>query len=89
MKLSKARTCVRLAILLTLVLITMTGCKGTAAPDETGTPSTPDVTVSNEPRAWMALDSTKLQQGDMARATEMCESLMRDSYAAEEEVCYR
>jgi hypothetical protein len=31
---------------------------------------------------WTALDSTRLQQGDMDKATEMCESLMRDSYAA-------
>jgi len=30
----------------------------------------------------MALDSIKLQQGDVDKATEMCESLMRDSYAA-------
>jgi hypothetical protein len=33
----------------------------------------------------MALDSIKLQQGDMDKATEMCESLMRDSYAAKKD----
>jgi hypothetical protein len=33
----------------------------------------------------MALDNTKLQQGDMDKATEMCESLMRDSYAAKKD----
>ena len=82
MRLSRARRYARSAILLALIAVMCVGCKGSAGPDETGTPSSPDVIVSNEPRAWMTLDSTRLQQGDMDRAMEMCESLMRDSYAA-------
>lgn len=78
----KKRRVVALCLLITLVVAMCAGCKGTAAPNETGTPSTPDGPVSTEPRAWMALNNTKLQQGDMDKATEMCESLMRDSYAA-------
>jgi hypothetical protein len=82
MRLSRATRHMHSVILLALIVVICVGCKGSAGPDETGTPSTPDVIVSNEPRAWMALDSTRLQQGDMDKATEMCESLMRDSYAA-------
>ena len=85
MRLLRARGCARSAILLTLIAVMCVGCKGSTGPDETGTPSspgTPDVVVGNEPRVWMALDSTRLQQRDMDRATEMCESLMRDSYTA-------
>ena len=87
MKLSKARTCVRLAILFTLVLITMTGCKG-AVPDDAGTPSTPstpEVPVTTGPQSWMAQDRTKTQEGDMPAAKEMCESLVRDSYTAKKD----
>jgi hypothetical protein len=75
---------VALCLLLNLILVMCAGCEGT----ETGistTPSTPEVTVSNEPHAWMALDSTKLQQGDMDKATEMCERLIRDSYMAKKD----
>lgn len=85
MKLSRATTCARLGILLTLVVVVCAGCKGSVGPAGTGTPttpSTPEGSVSTGPRAWMALDSIKLQQGDMDKAMEMCESLMRDSYAA-------
>ena len=73
------------ACLIALLGLVTVGCKGSVDSDGTGTPttpSTPEGPVSTEPRAWMALDSTKLQQGDMDKATEMCESLMRDSYAA-------
>ena len=73
------------ACLIALLGLVTVGCKGSVDSDGTGTPttpSTPEGPVSTEPRAWMALDNTKLQQGDMDKATEMCESLMRDSYAA-------
>jgi len=73
------------ACLIALLGLVTVGCKGSVDSDGTGiptTPSTPEVPVSTGPRAWMALDSTKLQQGDMPAAKEMCESLMRDSYAA-------
>lgn len=85
MRLSRAGRYARSAILLALIAVMCVGCKGSAGPDGTGaptTPSTPEGPVSTEPRAWMALDNTKLQQGDMDKATQMCESLMRDSYAA-------
>lgn len=52
---------------------------GTVTPTIT---SSPEVTVGNEPRIWMALDHTNLQQGDMDKATETCERLIRDSYMA-------
>ena len=76
---------VALCLLVALLVVMCVGCEGSVDSDGTGTPttpSTPEGPVSTGPRAWMALDSTKLQQGDMDKATEMCESLMRDSYAA-------
>jgi len=73
------------ACLIALLGLVTVGCKGSVDSDGTGTPSTPEGPVSTEPRAWMALDNTKLQQGDMDKATEMCESLMRDSYAAKKD----
>jgi len=76
---------VALCLLITLLVVMCAGCKGSAAPDGTGTPTTPsapETTVNTEPRAWMAQDRTKIQKGDLPAAKEMCESLMRDSYAA-------
>src|SRR5450759_4987279 len=76
------------ACLIALLGLVTVGCKGSVDSDGTGTPttpSTPESPVSTGPRAWMALDSTKLQQGDMDKATEMCESLMRDSYTAKKD----
>ena len=67
-----------------LLVVMCTGCKG-AVPDDAGTPSTPstpEVPVTKGPQSWMAQDRTKTQEGDMPAAKEMCESLMRDSYAA-------
>ena len=76
------------ACLIALLGLVTVGCKGSVDSDGTGTPttpSTPESPVSTGLRAWMAFDSTKLQQGDMDKATEMCESLMRDSYAAKKD----
>ena len=73
------------ACLIALLGLVTVGCKGSVDSDGTGTPttpSTPESPVSTGPRAWMAQDRTKTQEGDMPAAKEMCESLMRDSYAA-------
>jgi len=75
---------VALCLLITLLVVMCVGCKG-AVPDDAGTPSTPstpEVPVTTGPQSWMAQDRTKTQEGDMPAAKEMCESLMRDSYAA-------
>src|SRR5450756_1424477 len=73
------------ACLIALLGLVTVGCKGSVDSDGTGTANTPEGPVSKEPRAWMALDNTKLQEGDMDKATEMCESVMRDSYAAKKD----